>query len=377
MKRRQFGSTRRLPSGRWQVRYFDSAGVRHTASKTFATKADAGRYLAAIETDMARADWTNPRLGLTTFAEWSSSWMEAATHLRHSTRVLYGSLLKVHLLPTFGDKRLARITTLDVQHWLGELRTNSRLSDNSIAKAYRLLARILGAAVESGFIPRSPCTVKGAGRERLTKEMRFATAEQVAALSDAVPARYRALILSAAYSGLRWGELAGLRVKKVNLLHKTITVAEQLTEVRGEISIGPPKTAAALRTVAIPSFVAEALENHLAEYVVGGADALVFTSPEGTALRRSSFTRRAWLPATRQVGLEGLRFHDLRHTGLTLAAASGAPLKALMARAGHTTPDAALRYQHVVSGQDEAIADYLETLARAAAVVHQDRAEEL
>jgi integrase len=222
----------------------------------------------------------------------------------------------------------------------------------------------MGAAVDAGLIARSPCRIKGASKEHVTKEMKFATAEDVGAIADAAPERYRALILTAAYSGLRWGELAGLRVRRVDLLHKTITVAEQLTEVRGELMIGPPKTPAALRTVSIPGFVAEALERHLSSYVTGGPDALVLTSPEGAPLRRSSFTRRVWLPATRAAGIEGLRFHDLRHTGLTLAAASGAPLKALMARAGHTTPDAALRYQHVISGQDQDIADYLENLGR-------------
>jgi integrase len=130
------------------------------------------------------------------------------------------------------------------------------------AKAYRLLFRILGTAVEGGYLARNPCRIRGAAAEP-APEMRFTTVAEVAALADAIRPRFRALVLVAAYTGLRWGELAGLRVKRVDLLHRRIIVAEQLLEVRGRLAFGPTKTGAGLRTVTLPTVAAEALAEHL------------------------------------------------------------------------------------------------------------------
>jgi integrase len=169
------------------------------------------------------------------------------------------------------------------------------VSPNTVAKAYRLLARILDTAVEAGLIVRNPCSVKGAATERAA-EMRVATVAQVAALAEAIHPRFRALVLVAAYAGLRWGELVGLRVKRVDLLHGRITVAEQATEIDGHFTWGPPKTEAGRRTVTLPAVAAAALAEHLATYSQPGPDGLVFTSTEGGLLRRSNFNRRVWRP---------------------------------------------------------------------------------
>ncbi|HWD44384.1 MAG TPA: tyrosine-type recombinase/integrase [Actinomycetota bacterium] len=149
--------------------------------------------------------------------------------------------------------------------------------------------------------------------------MRFSTVAEVAALADAIPPRFRALVLVAAYTGLRWGELAGLRVKRVDLLHRRIAVAEQLLEVRGRLAFAPTKTGARLRTVTLPTVAAEALAEHLGHYAEAGPDGLVFPAERGGPIRRSNFTRRVWIPATRAAGVEGLR-----HTAATLAVAAGA-----------------------------------------------------
>ena len=184
--------------------------------------------------------------------------------------------------------------------------------------------------------------------------------------------RFRALVLVAAYTGLRWGELAGLRVKRVDLLHRQITVAEQLLEVRGRLAFGPPKTGAGLRTVTLPTVAAEALAEHLSLYAEAGPDGLVFSAERGGPIRRSNFTRRVWMPTTRAAGVEGLRFHDLRHTAATLAVAAGASTRELMVRMGHSSSAAALRYQHVMTGRDAAIAAGLDELVQAASARAQD-----
>ncbi len=357
--RRRTGSVRRLPSGRWQARYWDAAGNRVAAPKTFDTKGDARRWLSAVETDMSRGEWQDPRLGDVPFAEWAERWMVTkAPKLAPATQDLYRYLLRRHVLPRFGSIAVGRITAAEVQAWLADLHRTD-LSANTVAKAYRCLSGAMDGAVDAGLIARSPCTLKGAGTER-HDEMQIATPEQVAALAAAVGPRWEALVFTAAYSGLRWGELAGLRRCDVDLDSNVVTVARKLGEVNGTLTFSPPKTAAGKRTVGIPSFVARSLAVHIDLYALPGPEGLVFPSADGQPMRRSNFRRRVWEPATAEVGMSGFRFHDLRHTAATLAAASGASLKALMARIGHASAAAALRYQHVIDGQDAAIVEFLE-----------------
>jgi integrase len=237
MSRRRFGSVRRLPSGRWQARYRTNDGRQHTAPETFASKTAAIRHLAQVETDLSRGQWSDPRLGRTTFAEWAARWEATTVNLRANTRAAYRNLLRRYLLPTFGPMPLADLDAMAVRAWLAGLERDG-VGASTRAKSYRLLSRILATAIESGYLTRNPCTIRGAAADPVG-EMRFATVAEVAALADAIPPRFRALVLIAAYTGLRWGELAGLRVKRVDLLHRQITVAEQLLEVRGRLAFGP------------------------------------------------------------------------------------------------------------------------------------------
>ena len=170
------------------------------------------------------------------------------------------------------------------------------------------------------------------------------------------------MILVAAYGGLRWGELAGLRRRRVNLDEGTIVVAEQLLEVRGAFTFGPVKTRAGNRTVTLPAVAAIALDAHMRRWTKPGPDALVFLGPRGTYLRRSNFHRRVWLPATKKAGVPKLRFHDLRHTAGTLATVAGATLREVMERLGHSSTAAAIRYQHVLTDRDAAVVRSLDRL---------------
>jgi integrase len=269
-------------------------------------------------------------------------------------------ILRQYLRPAFESYPLVRIDVLAVRTWLARLEAEG-VGQATRAKAYRLLARILGAAMEAHYISVNPCSIRGAASDG-TSEMRIATVEQVAAIADQVPPRYRALVLVAAFGGLRWGELAGLRRKRIDLEAGTVTVAEQLVEVNGTFSLGPPKSAAGRRTVTLPAAVVTALAEHLANYTAPSPDAFVFLSNQGKHLRRSNFNRRVWQPATQAAGVEGLRVHDLRHTAGTLATAAGGSLREVMDRLGHSTTVAAVRYQHVMADRDAAIARELNRL---------------
>jgi integrase len=193
------------------------------------------------------------------------------------------------------------------------------------------------------------------------EEMRFLTPTQVAELADAIHAHYRALVLVGAYGGLRIGELAGLRRRRVDLLHGLVEVAEILTEVRGELFVGPPKTRAGRRRVGLPQAVTRELARHLG--TPGGPGDLVFTAPHGGPLRVNGFRARVWRPATRAAGLDGLRIHDLRHTAVALWIAAGANPKEVSSRAGHASASFTLdRYGHLFPEADDALRNRLEAL---------------
>ena len=319
--------------------------------------------LAAAQTDQGRGAWVAPERARTTVASWAERWYATTGHLRPSTQTLYRWLLDRYVLPTFGAAEIGAVDTQAVRRWLSNL-SRSGLSKATVAKAYRVLRQLLQNAVEAGYLGRNPCTVRGAASEPQVP-MRCPTVEEVLAIAEAIEPQHRALVLLAGFGGLRWGECAGLRRSKVDLLHRTVAITEQATEVAGRIDVGPPKTTAGVRTVAIPSVVVAALDAHVATYAAHDADGLVFPAPDGGYMRRSNFTNRHWKPATARAGVDGLRFHDLRHGAATLAATTGATTKELMARLGHASPAAALRYQHVVSGRDSAIADAIDAVVRA------------
>ena len=360
--RRHFGNVRRLGSGRYQASYWHE-GLRHTAPNTFTAKADALAYLSVMETNLLRGEWIDPKAGRETFGAYGKRWLAHRPDLRPSTRELYEALWRKWLEPAFNDVPLAAMTPERWRTWYVEQITQHPGSTRP-GKAYRLARSMLNTAVEDGRIKVNPCHVKGAGSEQ-APERPIAMPDEVAKLAKAIDPKYQAMVLLGAYCSLRFGELAGLRRKRIDLLHRTITVEEQAVDLAdGRIVFGPPKTSAGRRTVAFPAELVPIIADHLASYVAPEPDALVFTSPEGYPLRRGKFRHR-WGAACRKVGVEGLRFHDLRGSGATWAAHAGATVRELMDRLGHSTPEIALRYQHATRERDRAIADKLGALLRA------------
>jgi integrase len=172
--------------------------------------------------------------------------------------------------------------------------------------------------------------------------------------------RYRALVLLAAFTSLRWGELAALRRSDIDIQARTVQVARQLHERHGGgFAFSPPKSEAGQRTVAVPELITPDLAAHVMSHARPGDDGLVFPSPGGGPLRHTNFRRRFWAPALRAAGLPPTHFHDLRHTGNMLAADAGANLRELMDRMGHSTSRAAMVYLHGSNERQQAIADEL------------------
>jgi integrase len=291
----------------------------------------------------------------------SRQWLAARTDLRPRTRELYTSLLRLHIRPTLGSFRIARITPSTVRIWFAELSGSNGPGQATAARTYRLLRTIMNTAVTDELLIKNPCQVKGAGVER-SPERPIATVPEVQALADAIGPRFRAAVLLASFCSLRRGEVLALRRGDVDLLHCTVAVRRAVVNLNtGELFIGEPKTAASRRTIAVPGVIIPALEEHLSEYVLASPDSPLFTGEKGGPLR-PHVLQAAWDDARRKTGLQGLHFHDLRHSGNTWAAATGASTAELMARMGHASAAAALRYQHATADRDRAIASALSSM---------------
>ena len=380
--RRRFGRVRKLSSGRWQARYPDARGSLVAAPQTFPTKTAADRYLANVETDISRGTWFDPRAGQQTLRTYADHWLLTrrvkGRPLAPRTHELYRWQLDRHVLPALGEVQLRRLDAALVRSWHGTLTAPAGPGAITAAKCYRLLRAICNTAVADGELARNPCTIPGAGDEASAARPAVSV-PQVYGLADAVGPRWRALVLLAAFCGLRFGELAALTLGRLDLLHGTVTVAESVSELAGGVRhVGPPKSDAGRRTVAIPAVILEDLQRHVAQFAQSGPGGLVFVGPKGRPLRNANFGRSVWRPAVQQVGLPGLHFHDLRGCAATLAAIAGATTAELMHRLGHATPDVALRYQRATADRDVAVARALSDLVTTASVVPlntgQDRA---
>lgn len=361
-RREGWGSLRRLPSGRWQVRYRGSDGLMRPGPRTFVTRAEARLSLRYAESDLARGQWLDHRLGEITLQEWSTRYMATTAALKPKTRADYASLLRTVILPRLGTRSVGSLRQVDVAEWTAQ-QTARGLSASRVRQAYHLLSQIMKAAALSGLIGATPCVA--VRRPRLPEaEPTILTLAELSALIAAVDAGHRLLVATMAYTGVRWGEAAALRRRSVDLVRGRLTVAESLADVNGKQLFGETKTHQQ-RTVTLPRFLVEALATHLAGLGAGPAT-LLFTSPQGSPLRHSNFLRRTWQPAIKKAGLAGVTPHDLRATHASLLVDEGFSVIDVGARLGHARATVTTRhYARPVEGRDRRIADCLEALHQA------------
>ena len=368
-----FGSIEKLPSGRLRVRWHDEDGQRRTAGQTFATKADARRFLATVETDKLRGTYRAPRVVTDTLGDYGARWIEDRPRLKASTRHQYEVDFRLHIEPTLGSTVLDQIEPDDIRRWYSRLSDGLRASlaesgrngSATVARSYRLLRAILQTAVDDDILTRNPCRIPGAGDAR-SPERPVLSAQEIGRLADEVPLSYRAFVLVAGFTGLRAGEIAALRLSDLDLRrgNAVLRVNRRFYRVAGTLTIDTPKSEAGARTLPLPAFVADELRAHLVEFRPdAGPSDLVFVTSGGRDVLDgySQVVRRA----LDRIGRTDARAHDLRHSALTSAAEHGATLATLMQMAGHSTPDAAQRYQHAT----------LEHSRRVAAAVDQSAAK--
>ena len=365
-ERRTGGGIDRLPSGRYRVRIVTPDG-RRLSLGTYPTKRAAEAAYARSVADQANGKPATPSAVTTpTLADYASSWVDTrltkrGEALRPRVKDLYLMHLRLHIVPTFGNSRLARITTAQVRDWNARLRGPDGPGASTAAKCYRLLRSILTTAVEDGLIPANPCTIKGAGIEP-ADERPVPTVDQVHDLVGLLPERMRCAALLAAFIGLRRGEILGLRRGDVDLDRCEIAILRQRQIDRhGAHLVGPPKSDAGRRVLAIPEALATDLRDHLDAFAQPGDGGYVFTGQKGGPLAPHVW-QNAWTKARTEVGIPEIHLHDLRHLAGTLAASTGASTKEVMYRLGHSTHQAALRYQHATRSRDRAIADAMDRL---------------
>jgi integrase len=360
------GSIKQRDNGKYLARYTAPDG--HERSHTFRRKTDAKNWLSTQTADLARGEWTDPKLGRMTFAEWVKQWEKTLHHLKPTSKTQELKIVRNHLLPRFGDYPLKSITPARVKQMVTD-NVAAGYAAETIQKHLTVLQKILGAAIADGRLSQNPCSkVKGPRRD--TPRQRFLSPEQVRDLAEAIsPDYYRTFVYCAAYLGLRFGELAGLEVGSVDPLRRTVDVTQQATESNGKTIWQSPKTKSSIRTITMPKWIAEMVAEHLATEQVQ-TSGLAFPNFHGRVMRTAVFNRR-WREAVNKVfagtELEGLVLHELRHTAASLAIASGAPLIFIRDRMGHANIAQTMdTYGHLYPDYDEPIADELDAMARRA-----------
>jgi integrase len=368
---RPFGYVRRLPSGRFQASYLGPDQKRHNAPTTFKAKVDARGWLATVEARIIEGMW-RPPAPIMTLSAYANAWL-ADRPLKPRTRDHYRRLLDRLILPSFGDLPLESITPIAVRAWHANLGADT---PTMRAHAYALLRSIMASAVDDRLSPSNPCHIRGAGNSKRVHKISALTPAELEALAAAMPARLHAMPLLAAWCGLRFGELAELRRSDLDLQVGKIKIRRAVVRAGGEIIVGAPKSDAGVRDVVMPPHLLPTLRAHVADHAQFGCDGLLFPGTGGGHLAPASLygrapgerTRGGWgfYAARAAIGRPDLRWHDLRHTGAVWAAATGAPLADIMARLGHSTQGAAMRYQHAVQDHDSEIARKLSAMAELA-----------
>jgi len=320
---------------RYRVRY-RKPDYSQTDNRGFRTKREAELFLASVEVAKSTGRHIDPTRARVSIADWMNVWLESRSDLRASTLDRVQGVVRNHFIPSLGNIALADLGRLQAQQWASRL--SATQSPGSVRKIVNVVSAGLQLAVADGRIPANP-----AARLKLPRQSKshkkFLTHEQVAALADAVEAKpagegFGLLILVLAYTGRRWGELSGLRVRDLDFRRGRIEVRTTMVEVNGYLEESTPKNYEE-RSIPVPAFILEQLVDHVK---TKSFDAHVFVSSKVGAVLRNRTFRRGWFnDAAETIGIPGLTPHELRHTCASLAVSAGANIKALQRMLGHSS----------------------------------------
>jgi len=368
---------------RYRVRY-RRPNHRQTAKRGFRTKREAERFLITVESQIMVGDFIDPANSRVTVAELAPDWLGVKKmKLKPSSYKLLDDAWRVYVEPRWGSFELGAITHSDVQKWITEVsagtaRTTRRANPRTAAqgsrpksasvviRAHGVLAAILEAAVRDRRISRNPARGVDLPR-KVKKHHTYLSHEEVDRLARAAGLAHSTVVLAAAYTGLRWGELSALRVRDLDLDRGRLAVNENAVRVGADLHLGSPKTHE-LRSVGFPPFLREPLRA-----LAGGKAprALLFGNGEDHLQRpRASGASRSWfMRALADAGLPRMTIHDLRHTAASLAIASGANVKAVQRMLGHASAAMTLDVYADLFDDDVDVVSAALGEARAAALV--------
>lgn len=374
--KRGFGTIRKLKSGRYQVRYRAPDGQRHNAPITFERKRQAEQWLATVQASIATGTWQSEeeqkqervsrleaeQAAQLTFTDWSARWLASLESIGRAEKTIQTYTYRVRQLrEVFGGTPIVLITPDDVQDWYDQ--SMKERGQGVTRPLYMTLSSCLGAAVKAGKLASSPCRVQGGQQHKPVSEpqRQVATPGEVLACADAMPLSLRLTVLLAAWCALREGEIIGLRRADFTLTSSpAVRVERQIQYLagRGPVVV-PPKSETGRRAISIPSSLVPAIREHLDAW---SGDQLVFHREGDQSMPVHPNTlRAAWNRARASAGIPWFKFHDLRHTGLTVYAQQGATLAELLYRGGHSDVEVALRYQHATAERDRALTGLMDT----------------
>ena len=350
----------RRPNGQWRARYRDAAGKEH--ARHFDRRIDGLKWLDSVTTAVETGTYVDPKAGRMTVGDYADEWIARQVHLKPSTRSRYRDIIRLHIKPRFGTTPLVRLERSDVTAWVSDLAA-SPLASATVTHLFKVFHGILQAALLDGRIVRNPAVSVKLPRER-GKEKRFLTHDEVARLADAA-GDDRLVILVLAFCGLRFGELAALRVRNLDAARRRLNIEESVTEVDGQMIFGSPKSHQR-RQVPMP----RSLVGGLIQACEGKArDDLLFTSPHGGVLNLRNWRRRVFDKAVLSADLGTLSPHELRHTAASLAVSSGANVKAVQRMLGHASAAMTLdTYSGLFDDDLDAVADRMDDAASRASL---------
>lgn len=318
---------------RYRVRYRRPDRTQ-TTKRGFSTKREADNYLATVEVSKMRGEWLDPSRSKVSVADVAVEWIAGQVQIKPSTLSGYRYTLDRHILPTWGSRRLVEIGHGEVQAWITTL--TEGLAPSTVRQIYFVLAALMKYSVRDGRINRDPTDGVQMPRKRAT-DRGYLSHEQVASLARECDG-HADLIAFLAYTGLRWGEMAALKVSSIDFSRRRVDVKEALTDVRGTLVRGTPKTHER-RSVPFPAFLGPPLRARAAGKQPQES---LFVSSRGLEMRNGNFRKRVFLPALRRLqehdaGFPTVTVHDLRHTAASLAISAGANVKAVQRMLGHAS----------------------------------------
>lgn len=325
-------SIKKIASGKWQYRYRDLQGKQR--AKNFELKKDAEIFAAQNRMAMAAGTWVAPGKSKLTVGHLWDDFSALKASKKRKTRVDYESIWRVHLEPAWGQVPAGKVTQIEFMKWL----LKKDCSPTRMDKIHLLMTMILDVGVESGRIPRNVLLTKRGRRAKSdlpriqeTEEGEALTFDQLVDLAKECSPYYE-LVLLLGLGGLRFGEVAGLRVSSVDFETNKIQIWESLLEVSGELYTETPKNHRRRNFIA-PTRLVEALK----PWCQGKQpDDYVFLTPQGSPLRNSNFAKRIFKPALKRLDLPDIRIHDLRHTTVSLAKSFGGDIFDVKNQVGHS-----------------------------------------